>query len=264
MTDNFEILCKDWNLTTLCTLREQKNPSAQSGVNGIGTLGEKTLHYILKQYYEPDESKQEIKVGRFVADIKNDAGIIEIQTRGFHNLRRKLEAFLPEYEVTVVYPVALTKWLLWIDESTGEITKKRKSPKVGIPCEICWELYKIKSLLLNPNLHFRIPLLQVEEYRILNGWSTDGKKGSTRYERIPVALTETIEISSLADYRKLLPHNLPEIFTVKDFQKAAKMSLHMAGIALHVLNWVGAVKRIGKTGNSYLYHAQTESGSKEC
>ena len=36
---------------------------------GIGTLSEKTLHAILKNFYEPDEDKQEIPVDRFVADI---------------------------------------------------------------------------------------------------------------------------------------------------------------------------------------------------
>ena len=36
---------------------------------GIGTLSEKTLHAILKNFYEPDEDKQEIPIDKFVADI---------------------------------------------------------------------------------------------------------------------------------------------------------------------------------------------------
>jgi hypothetical protein len=66
--------------------------------------------------------------------------------------------------VTVVYPVARTKWLVWIDEETGAVTKKRKSPKLGRPYEILRELYRIKPLLKNNNLRFCIVLLDIEEY----------------------------------------------------------------------------------------------------
>ena len=37
---------------------------------GIGTLKEKTLHAVLKEYLEPDKGCQEIRVDRYVADIK--------------------------------------------------------------------------------------------------------------------------------------------------------------------------------------------------
>ena len=37
--------------------------------NGIGTLSEKTVHAILKNYYEPDEDYHEIPVNGYVADI---------------------------------------------------------------------------------------------------------------------------------------------------------------------------------------------------
>jgi hypothetical protein len=113
---------------------------------GIGTLSEKTLHAILKNTYEPDEDKQEIPIGRFYADIYADGEIIEIQTAQFNRMREKLEAFLPEYPVTIVYPIAKEKWLCWIDEDTGEIQEKRKSPRKGNPYTGFPELYKIKSL----------------------------------------------------------------------------------------------------------------------
>ena len=114
---------------------------------GIGTLSEKTLHAILKNTYEPDEDKQEIPIGRFYADIYADGEIIEIQTAQFNRMREKLAAFLPEYPVTIVYPIAKEKWLLWIDEETGEIKEKRKSPKKGNPYIGFPELYKIKMFL---------------------------------------------------------------------------------------------------------------------
>ena len=66
---------------------------------GIGTLSEKTVHAILKNYYEPDEDRQEIPIENYVADIYADGEIIEIQTRQFNKLRDKLQTFLPLYPV---------------------------------------------------------------------------------------------------------------------------------------------------------------------
>ena len=72
---------------------------------GIGTLSEKTVHAVLKRFYESDPEHQEIPVENFVADILRDGEIIEIQTRGFNKLRRKLDTFLKYYPVTIVYPI---------------------------------------------------------------------------------------------------------------------------------------------------------------
>ena len=45
---------------------------------GIGTLGEKTLHRVLKAYFQPDPSKCEVRVGPYVADALTESGIVEI------------------------------------------------------------------------------------------------------------------------------------------------------------------------------------------
>lgn len=220
---------------------------------GIGTLGEKTLHAILKNYFEPNEEYHEIKIGNYVADIFKENEIIEIQTRQFNTLRKKLELFLSQSNVTVVYPIAQTKWLIWIDEETGEVTKKRKSPKTGQPWDILFELYKIKSLLNNPRLRFCIVMLELEEYRSLNGWSEDKKKGSTRYDRVPTAVNGEIYINGAHDYSRFIPETLRHQFTSKDFMKASGLSLSVSQTALNVLNSVGAVKRTGRQSGSYLY-----------
>ena len=161
---------------------------------GIGTLSEKTVHAIFKDYYEPDEDHQEIPIENYVADIYRDGEIIEIQTRQFNRMRGKLQTFLPLYPVTIVYPIPYEKWLIWIDEDSGELSKKRKSPKKGCTYQAFKELYKIKMFLKDPNIRFKFVLVNMEEYRLLNGWSHDKKKGSTRYDRIPTDLIEEVEI----------------------------------------------------------------------
>lgn len=221
--------------------------------NGVGTLQEKTIHAVLKNYYEPDYSKQEQKVAGFVADIFTGNEIIEIQTRGFYKLRRKLEAFLPLYPVTIVYPVTHLKWLRWVNEETGEVSKPRKSPKVGSALAIFSELYRIKMFLPNDNLRFHIVLLDVEEYRLLNGWSKDKKKGSTRNDGIPTELHDIITLNTLSDFAQMLPAELPDAFTSADLKQTLRCSKALAGVTLNILAHIGVIHRTGKKGNSIIY-----------
>ena len=225
----------------------------QQGLKGIGTLSEKTVHSVLKYYLSPEHLNHEIKVGGFVADICTGKEIIEIQTRNFDKLRRKLESFLCFAPVTVVYPIPSTKWIRWVNPQTGEISPPRKSPKTGTPYSIFPELYKIKPFLVNPNLSFKIVMLNLEEYRFLDGWSQDKKKGSTRSDRIPTELVEELVINNKEDYQLLIPGGLDEEFTVKEYKKASGLPLKVSSTALHVLHYVGAVERIGKKGNAFIY-----------
>ena len=221
--------------------------------SGIGTLGEKTLHAVLKQYFKPDKASLETRVGSFVADIVMDDSIIEIQTRAFDKLRKKLIEFLKQSPVTVVYPIPKTKWLLWIDEQTGEVSKKRKSPKQGRIYDAIPELYKIRPMLSHPNFHLCLVLIDVEEYRYLNGWSSDKKKGSTRCDQVPVNIVEEIFISKTSDYIKFVPKELNTQFTSKDYKNITHADLKTSQTALNILTYIGVVERVGKHGNSYLY-----------
>lgn len=221
--------------------------------NGIGTLQEKTVHAVLKNFYEPDPAHQEIPVEQFVADILRDDEIIEIQTRGFDKMRRKLDTFLLYYPVTIVYPILYTKWLYWIDEATGELSKRRKSPKTGTIYDAIPELYKIRQYLPNHNLHLCLTLIDAEEYRLLNGWSENKKKGSTRYDRIPKNIVDEYFIGTTADYSIFLPEELPVQFTSSDLAKTAHIHRSYAQTTLNILHYLGIVERLGKQGRCYLY-----------
>ena len=220
---------------------------------GIGTLSEKTVHAILKRYYAPDEDMHEIPIENYVADIYTGKEIIEIQTAQFNRMREKLKAFLKEYPVTIVYPIPREKWLIWIDEESGELSKPHKSPAKGSAYNAFKELYKIKMFLKEPNLRFKFALLDMEEYRLLNGWSADKKKGSCRYDRIPSRLVEEIEVESVQDYLQFVPYELQENFTSAQFAKAAHIRKPLAQTVLNILTYVECVERVGKEGNSYLY-----------
>lgn len=232
---------------------------------GIGTYGEKTVHSVLKNYFEPFEDSHEQKVGGFVADIVGENGIIEIQTAGFDRLRKKLAAFLEVSEVTVVHPIPFNKWLIPIDPETGILGKKRKSPKKGSPYDIFPELYKIKQFLPNERLHFCIVMLDVEEYRQppeTTGLKRGRRRGSTRYDRIPTALCDELHFDTPADWLYFVPNGLDNEYTSRDFAEKAGIHTSYARLVLNILTTLGVTERIGKQGRSYLYRTKLRTNEE--
>jgi hypothetical protein len=227
------------------------DPANRAG--GIGTLGEKALHAIVKSYLEPDQARHEQKLGPYVVDILTKGQVIEIQTRQFGKLRPKLDALLPDYPMTLVLPIPARKWLLWVDPASGEIRPPRLSPRRGSWQDAFAELVRIKPYLNHPNLSVLLLLIDLEEYRLLNGWSTDRKRGAWRHDRLPLRLVESLRIEGPADFANLLPPGLPERFTSADYAKAAAIRRNRAQTALNVLKTLGLVLVCGKQGRMTLY-----------
>ncbi len=221
--------------------------------NGIGTLKEKTVHAILKNYYEPDKRKHEVRVGRYIADIFTGTEIVEIQTRQLNKLREKLKVFLEDYPVTIVSAIYGKKWIYWVELETGKVSKGRVSPKHGSIFDAFYELYKIKPFLIIEGITIRIPVLTIREYKCLDGWSKDRKKGATRLDRVPMGIEEEIVFQKAEDYAKLIPAELEETFTCKEFAQCAGISLKQAQIVVPILSFVGSLKQSGKKGRAYLY-----------
>ena len=110
------------------------------------------------------------------------------------------------------------------------MSSRRKSPVKGNAYAAFRELYKIKNFLLEENLHFKFVFLNMEEYRLLNGWSRDKKKGSSRFDRIPLEMVDVMEIDCPRDYLQLVPYGIPEPFTVKEFAKEVHIWARFARI----------------------------------
>lgn len=220
---------------------------------GIGTLSEKTMHAVLKEYYQPFSDSQEVKVGSFVADIVSESGIIEIQTRSFYKLIKKLDCFLEFCDVTVVTALPAVKYVSWLDPKTGNCTSRRKSPYKASIYNAIHELYSIKYTLDNPRMHLRLLLLEVEDIRYLNGWSKDKKRGSSRCDRIPIDIIDEIEFNCVDDYRQFIPKNLPVEFTSKDFADCAKIHRNTAQTTLNILSYLELVKKVGNSGKTIIY-----------
>ena len=179
----------------------------------IGTLREKRLHAAVKRYLCPDETCHERPVGdllredgakprRMVADILTEGHILEVQTGGFFPLREKIGWYLTHTpcRVTVIHPIPAVKYLSWIDPADGSILSRHKSPKRGRVRDVAKDLYWVSDFIGDPRFSMRILLLEIEEYRLANGWSRDKKRGSNRYERFPTALLGDVTLWTPADY----------------------------------------------------------------
>ena len=63
---------------TLFDHTKNKIVGSQRMRQGIGTLSEKTVHAVMKNYYAPDTNMHEIPIENFVADIYTGQEIIDL------------------------------------------------------------------------------------------------------------------------------------------------------------------------------------------
>ncbi len=214
----------------------------------IGSLNEHTLHLALKKYIEPDPAFHEVEYGAFVADVKHGNCICEIETTSFTRMKKKLDFFLNENEVTVVYPIAVKRWVVFVDPKTGEMSERRRSPIKGRPCDVCDELFKIKEYIGHPN--FVLKLVFIEE---LNYKKRKGKRSSVREERIPLAFVSEMNLVAKEDYA-LLADVIPDgDFTAREFETANKMRGRNPWYLLQILIAAEIIEKVGQKGNAFLY-----------
>lgn len=222
------------------------------GMITIGVLNEGALHAALKQWYQKEGDQVEVPVNGFVADLFRDGGLIEIQTRGFSAMRRKFDHLLDTHSIRLVHPIAAEKWILKLDED-GQKVSRRRSPKRGIPADVCAELVSFPSLLSHPNFILELAMIEEEEVR-----RPDAKKGWRRggfvvAERRLVDVLGTVTLDSPAALLELLPSGLPTPFTTTDIGAGLGRSRHLAQEVAYCLRVSGAVETVGRDQRGILY-----------
>ncbi len=249
-------MCNQYSLTidnlTLSNARLSVLSESEDRAGGVGTLSEKMLHRILKYCIDQNPANHEVEFLGSIADVKNDNGIFEIQTRSFDKLAPKLARFLPENRVTVIYPIEAEKTLRYVDKSDGSITDPKRSPRHLCIYDAAKELRQISSFIGHRNLTVKLIFLRVEEFRLLDGKGPGKTRGATKLERLPVEIISEIDLKAKTDYRSLLPGELPDSFNAAEHARLIKRRSRDAYNSLRLLLDLGLLSR-ERVGRAYVY-----------
>jgi len=219
----------------------------------IGTLREKPLHASLKRWYAEDNDQVEVRVGTFVIDLVRDDLLIEVQTRGFSSMKRKVATLLDEgHRLRIVHPIAVDRWIVKAGDDGRELSRRR-SPKHGDPTDIFAELVSFPDLLARPGLEIEVLLTQEEEERRHVPGRSWRRKGWTVVERRLLAVLDGFLLREVEDLVGLLPGGLPETFTTADLAQQLGRPRRSAQQMAYCLHRAGALAAVGKDGNAIEY-----------
>ena len=219
----------------------------------IGTLNEKPLHEALRQWYEQSNDRFEVPVDGFVVDIVRDDLLVEIQTRNFGAVKRKLEKLMVHHPVRLVYPIPREKWIIKLaDDGTNQLSR-RKSPKRGALEHVFDELVSLPKLLMNPNCSIELLLTQEEEVRRYDGTHGWRRRGWVTHERRLLRVLERRILKTPVDMYAFIPSTLAEPFTTSDLAIAIAKPRRLAQKMVYCLRLMGCITPVGKRSNAILY-----------
>ena len=224
----------------------------------IGTLRETSLHAALKAWYARPGDELEASVEGFQIDLRRGAQLIEIQTRNFAALKRKLTQLVERHPVRLVHPIAQEKWIVRLGRDSATPLIRRKSPKRGRVDQLFDELVSFPELVAHP--HFSLEVLMTQEEEILrpvrrgNGHRASWRrKGWAICDRRLLNVVEQVVFASPSDFRAFLPNSLPQPFTSRDLAWAAGQSLDLAQKITYCLRKMGVIESVGQRGRALLY-----------
>lgn len=222
-------------------------------LNNFGNLHESSLHSSLKLWHKKPDDQIEVPVENFVIDIVSDDLLIEIQTKNFCIIRKKLETLLKNHRVLLIHPIVKDKWIISMDRQSNKIIRKRLSPKHGSYLDIFEELIRIPNLISNPNFTLELLLVEIEEFRINDGKGSWRRKGWSIYNQRLVNILEKKVFCSPIDFLMLKPINVKTPFTNAELAHSLEKPLRLAQKMSYCLRKMGIVKVIGKSGKFLLF-----------
>jgi len=218
----------------------------------INTLNEKHLHEALKLWYAQPGDRIEVEVDGSVIDIVRGDLLIEIQTRHFGAIKRKLEKLVAHHRLRLVYPIPSEKWIVRL-AGNGKLAGRRKSPKKDSYESIFNELVSIPKLLMHSNFSIELLLIQEEEVRVYDGVRGWRRQGWVTNERRLLKVVGQRRLETPADLCAFIPADLALPFTTADLAATLARPLWVAQRMVYCLRLMGCVVQVGKRSKSILY-----------
>ncbi len=222
--------------------------------HAISTLNEGPLHAALKEWYAQPGDATEVLVDGFLIDVVRDGLLIEIQTRGFSPLKRKLAKLAQSHRVRLVYPIACEKWIVRMKgRRSKKVLGRRKSPKRGAVEDVFAELVAFPALCAHPDFSIEVLLTQEEEVRRQYPDRAWRRRGWVTEERRLLDVVERHVFGTPADFAALLPDELAEPFDTAGLAGAVDCPRWLAQKAAYCMREMGVLEPVGKRGNAVLY-----------
>ncbi len=219
----------------------------------IGTLNEKSLHADLKKWYARAGDQLEVPLDGYYIDIVRDDTLIEIQTRNFSSIKKKLLHLVESHPVRLVHAIAEEKWIVKLPQKQGGKQTRRKSPKHGCITDILDELVRFPSLMKHNNFSLEIILIKEEEVRIYDSRRSWRRHGWITQERKLLEVNSNIVFEKPEDFCSLLPDDLPAEFTTEDIANVLGTSRRIVQKMTYCLKKMDVIQKIGTKNRFYLY-----------
>ncbi len=230
----------------------------------IGTLGEKSLHAALKEwYFQPGDCMEEMVDG-FHIDIVRCELLIEIQTTNFSSIKDKLNTLTEKHRVRLVYPIAQEKWIVRFAKDGITKLSRRKSPKRGNLFHLFEELVSIPNLIKNRNFSLEVLLILEEELRCNDGLGSWRRQGWSITDRYFIEVVSSHLFKKPSDFLLLIPTDLTDPFSTQELAKGIHQPRWLAQKMAYCLRKMCAIEKVGKNGNSILYSTSNTSGDIDC
>jgi hypothetical protein len=154
--------------------------------------------------------------------------------------------------VRLVYPLPERKWITHVTKD-HVVLNTRKSPRKGRLTDVFGELAMIPAMISIENFSLEVLLIDEAEVRCDDGRGSWRRRGVSIRDRKLLKVNDRFLFQTKADYLKILPENLNEIFSNRELAKLAKISLRSARQITYCLKKGSVIRLTGKKGRRHLF-----------
>ena len=212
-----------------------------------------SLHAAVKDWYTRPGDELEALVDGYVVDIVRGDLLIEIQTRHFSAIRRKLTRLIRGHRIMLVHPIATRKWIVRADVDGETVLSRRLSPRRGGVEDLFLELVYMPTLLRDPNLSLEVLFVHSEDVLIDDGKGSWRRRRWSIHDRRLLDVVDRVTFKSPEDLLEILPSTLPQKFTTSDLTRESEIRSNIAQKMAYCLREMGVIEAVGKNGRALLY-----------
>jgi hypothetical protein len=216
---------------------------------------ETSLHRDLKTLYADKDAQFEVSLGDYRIDVLSGGRLVEIQHGSLAAIRDKVKTLLADHTVVVVKPIVVRKLLVKRARKGGPVVGQRLSPKRGTLIDLFDDLVHFTRVFPHRRLTLEVPLVDVEEWRYPgHGRRRRWRVNDYQVEDLKlVAVHATYRFQTAADLAKLVKGPLPRPFHTGHLAQSLQVRRGIAQRIAYCFRQTGAVRGVGKQGNSQLY-----------